>query len=656
MLLLLHSLLWGVTQGCTCLIVTKGASAENANMVTQNDDAGGGTVDLRLTPVPAADWPIGSKRPVYQPVNGYPRFVTKSMGPHYYPVDGQKESTPLGYIDQVPHTYGYWANHYGIINEKGLAMGESTCGARTAGWPSSKPYGFNMMGIEVMSHIGLERCATARCAIQTMGDLAVQYGFWSDDSGNPERPGYGDSAESLGICDKEECWVFFVLTGPRNASAVWAAQRIPDGHVSIIANSISIRKIDLNDKDTYMASPNIYSAAEEMGFWYPESGIEFDFFRVYGNQDSVDDLNTATILSLYSGRRIWRVQSKAAPSLPLNPSWGQSAWPPTYQVSVMAERKFGIDDVWLLMRDYYQDTSYDLSQGLAAGPFHSPLRYDGPSYGMDGEWERGIYIFRNMFSHVAVLRDLPSPLAPIFYYALDNSVSSVYVPFFAATKTVPSSYLAVKESVYDSNSMFWVFNVVGNFVHLRFDRMIIDVRKEQRSLENIGKAMVQRLTASSLAGTLKEPVATAAAEQIQHAAYVQDAWRALRNRLFEKFSNGWVTTGERWPWQQEMAGYPVWWLKIVDWVEFPRDGVLPLVTKQLMAKEAAKRAANPATFFSLNSPTSPGLFVSYLTLMVSVMCLVGLGVVSWKRATERGGNTSVLSFAGVRRFMYASLD
>lgn len=99
-------------------------------------------------------------------------------------------------------------------------MGESTCGSRTIGWASNVAYGKNWMGIEELSQIGLERCATARCALQTMGDLAVRYGFWSEDAASPDAPGYADGGESLGVCDKQECWVFHVLTGPQNASAV----------------------------------------------------------------------------------------------------------------------------------------------------------------------------------------------------------------------------------------------------------------------------------------------------------------------------------------------------------------------------------------------------------------------------------------------------
>ena len=74
----------------------------------------------------------------------------------------------------------------------------------------------------------------------------------SEDSGVPTAPGYNDSAESLAVCDPMECWIFNVLTGLDGKGAIWAAQRVPDDHVTIIPNTMTIRVIDLEDKDNFM--------------------------------------------------------------------------------------------------------------------------------------------------------------------------------------------------------------------------------------------------------------------------------------------------------------------------------------------------------------------------------------------------------------------
>lgn len=78
-----------------------------------------------------------------------------------------------------------------------------------------------------------------------------------------------------------QVWIFHVMAGPNNASAVWAAQRVPDDEVAVIANGLMIREMDLEDTDNFMASPNVLTAAIEAGFWDPEGGKPFDFTAAY---------------------------------------------------------------------------------------------------------------------------------------------------------------------------------------------------------------------------------------------------------------------------------------------------------------------------------------------------------------------------------------
>lgn len=270
-----------------------------------------------------------------------------------------------------------------MMNEKQLAIGESTCSARTVGWPlDAGPFGHNLFGIAELSKVALERCTSARCAIQTMGDLAVEYGFFSEDSGHPESPGYGDAAETLGIADAlGETWIFHILTGVGNASAIWAAQRVPATQVSVVANAFMIRKIDFRDTQNFMTSPRMKSIAETQGWYTPKTndeGDDFDFTAVFGYDPP------GPLYPLYAGRRVWRVYDVLAPSLALDPTVGILMSTPTYPFAITPDVPVTLDRVMALLRDYYQNTTYDLSRGLAAGPFQNPIRYDGSPKNVSG--------------------------------------------------------------------------------------------------------------------------------------------------------------------------------------------------------------------------------------------------------------------------------
>merc|ERR1719506_2996859 len=120
-----------------------------------------------------------------------------------------------------------------------------------------------------------------------MGQIAVEQGFYSTDSGDPKQPAYTGSSECLLLADaeKDELWIFNVMTGKNNASAIWAAERVPDNHVTAVGNSFTIRKMNLTDSSKWLYSPKVSALAEEMGWWSPseESSPEiFDFFGAYG--------------------------------------------------------------------------------------------------------------------------------------------------------------------------------------------------------------------------------------------------------------------------------------------------------------------------------------------------------------------------------------
>ncbi|OQS01962.1 peptidase [Thraustotheca clavata] len=548
-----------VIDGCTIVAVTKAASIDNTSLTAHTDDTGGGAVDLRLVHVPAMDHPPNSTRFVYGFHPGYPRLVTTTRGPMYVPLENQALSIPLGGIPQINHTFAYFDHDYGIMNEKQLSIAESTCSARTVGWPIDLPYGYNLFSIAELTKIALERCESARCAVQTMGDLAVKYGFYSTDSDTPEKPGYDDSAEALSVSDKfGETWIFHVLTGPQNASAVWAAQRVPDGHLTAVANFFTIREMNLTDKDNYMASDNVISFAKEMNWWRSEDG-PFDFTKAYAQEFS------GPVVPLYGGRRIWRIFDWFAPSLQLDSTLGSLPNIPTYPFSLKPDKLVTLESLMELLKDHYEGTEYDMTIGLAAGPFGSPIRYDSNGATTHGGWERSISMHRTLFSFVLQSAEtLPSlnSLGGTMWFGQSAPHGTLYVPFSSTQKSIPKPFLVGSQSHFKIDSLWWVFTFVNNWSYLRFNVINAEVRKVALTYQQQLIATRNEFYKSDTTIEVFEKWNHDITNEILH------NWWNLAWRLVSTYSDGFQTLGEESN-EMHVLGYPDWWLNATEYRVWP---------------------------------------------------------------------------------------
>jgi dipeptidase len=259
----------------------------------------------------------------------------------YLPISNQTEFKPIGYIPQVGETFAYFEETYGIMNEKQVATAESTCSSMY----SSSPVGSGgqaLLSIDALSQIAMERATNARDAIQIIGGLAEKYGFYGS-SHSMEGAG-----ESLMIADPKEGWVFQILADPTGTSAMWAAQRVPDDQVTVVANMFTIREVYLNDTDNYMASKTLYSIAEQQGLIKPGEILDFTKHLSDGEYGHL----------YYSGRRMWRAFTLIAPSqaafLPAN--YTNLKPKAVYPFSIKPDKLLTVTDVFAIFRDYLRGT------------------------------------------------------------------------------------------------------------------------------------------------------------------------------------------------------------------------------------------------------------------------------------------------------------
>lgn len=131
----------------------------------------------------------------------------------------------------MEETYALIEAGYGIMNEHQVAIGESTCASKLYAFPSTHG-GKARIEVSQMSEIALERTKTAADAVKLMGKLAEELGFYAADwtGGDASK---GEGGEALTVIDPNEAWVFHVCADDTGTSAVWVAQRVPEGHVSI---------------------------------------------------------------------------------------------------------------------------------------------------------------------------------------------------------------------------------------------------------------------------------------------------------------------------------------------------------------------------------------------------------------------------------------
>ncbi|MBM3284652.1 MAG: hypothetical protein FJY81_02155, partial [Candidatus Aminicenantes bacterium] len=243
------------SDGCTVVLVGKDASTDGSVMTTHTADCG--VCDWTWRHVPASAYPPDSKRKIYHisQIRTWP------------PEEGLKwdlylkDCTGLE-IPQVSRTFAFHHGVFGYMNEHQLAIGESTIGNVRK---ISNPTPAARIDITMLTLLAMERCRTAREAIQFMGGLAERYGY-----------GFHDGGEMLAVADPHEVWVFEIMpVGPLwtpesgKPGAVWCAQRVPDDHVSVCPNESRIGEIDFSNKDYFMASEHVVSFAIEQGLYDP---------------------------------------------------------------------------------------------------------------------------------------------------------------------------------------------------------------------------------------------------------------------------------------------------------------------------------------------------------------------------------------------------
>ncbi len=553
----------GVLSGwaCTTIIVTPGATESGAMFVTHSDD--GHLSDARLMRVPAMDHPAGRMRPVFYDAVSigvlpqyasfeYNRYTGPFRGPDYVLPDAP-QTEAIGFIPQVAHTYAYFDGNYGIMNEHQLMFGECTDGSKTDG---ALPGPHRLFYSAELARVALERCKTAREAVELIGHLIDTYGF------------YG-TGETLPVADPKEGWVIEMVPGPENEPSLWVAQRVPDGEVFVAANQFRIRDVDPANRDQ-LFSTNLHAVAQAQGWWKPEDGL-LDWLKTV----SLGEYNHP----YYSLRRVWRLMDLLAPSKQFSP-WVEDGYTRAYPFSIKPDKKLSRTDVMALHRDHYEGTEFDMTKGVAAGPYGCPYRFLGPydasgdvakpDQKREGAWERPLSVYYCTYAFVCEGRSwLPDPIGGLLWFGNGKPAETCFTPFYAGITEIPKPFKTGDPRLFSRDSAFWAFKLVENWAALNYQDIHADIVAKREVLEKDLDESIIAADAQALEIYKEDP------EKVR--AWLTDfskntagntflAWQGFGDRLIARYADG----GMNYPGKlNDKLGYPKEWLQQTSWPNGP---------------------------------------------------------------------------------------
>ena len=527
---------FNLAKPCTNFLISKGATVDGSTMITYAADSHVLYGELYFRP--AKDYPENTMMDIYE----------WDTGKH------------LGEILQARHTYSVVGN----MNEYQVAIGETTYGGRAELEDSTAVVDYGSL-----MYITLQRAKTAREAIKTMAKLVEEYGYYSE-------------GESFSISDPNEVWIMEMIgKGTKmvpvgkgknvkminaNKGAVWVARRVPDGYICGHANQARITTFPQNDTANCLYAKDVISFARQMGYY---SGDDKDF----SFSDTYAPVNFEG--ARFCEARVWSGFRKVNDDMDQYEDYikGENL-KHRMPLWVKTKKKLTLQDVYGLMRDYFQGTDLDMTKDVGAGPYKCIVRWRPLTWEVDGKTyfnERAISTQQTGFSFVAQSRSwLPNPIGGILWFGVDDTYSTVYSPMYCGITKVPESYAVGNGSMmeFSETSGFWVFNQVSNFAYTRYDSMIPEIQKKQKELEGFYIACTPAVDAAAedLYKKDKDLALAYLTNYSDNAGnHTVAEWKNLYHYLFTKYMDGNIKV--KVPGQQnpslEQPGYSKEWYKMI---------------------------------------------------------------------------------------------
>ena len=442
----------GTCQACFSIVVGKNASTDRCVIVAHNEDDAAPQI-VNHHKVPRRSYPPGSA-------------VKLRNG---------------GSMEQVEQTWAYlWSEMPGLsfsdsyVNEWGVTVASDNCPSR-----EDKAELTNGGIGYMLRRLVAERARTAREGVLLAGKLV-------------ERFGYVDSGRTYIIADPNEGWLCCVVNGKH-----WLAQRVPDDEVAMVANTYTIRAVNLLNKASCLASADIVEYAKSRGWYHSQTDGPFDFAKVYASPQAASHPNN--IGRQWSGLScITRDKLEPGPNLPF---------------SVVPKHKLSALEAMQILR---HDKESEPASAAADSPFLCALCNGGTQTSFVTQVRRGV----------------PLDIGIVYWVCLASPRTSFFIPFHFGISDFPGGFRLESQRptnefyesrvhapfAANSQEAFWVFSSFREQIDRRGSTAVGAVKDQAQRLEREAVA-------------LQKPVEEAALR-----LYPSD--KAAAVRLLENYSKG----------------------------------------------------------------------------------------------------------------------
>lgn len=388
---------------CTTVIVGKKASINGSTMIARNCDAERCNIPVKFVVVPAKN----EEQTFHSYVTGLDIPLPNSAMRY--------QMAP--FVDYKRHgQFGECG-----INSANVAMSATESLYGNPQVLALDPLVKNGIGEDALLSIVLPFIHSAREGVEYLGHLIAIYG----------------SHEGNGIIfsDKNEVWYMEIPTGH-----YWAATKLPENRVAVIANQVAEQNIDFEDTDNYLWAAGLKEFIDQNDLNPDNDG--YNFRHIFGTNNARDHC--------YNTPRVWFGQNYL----------GHRASSPTsdnLDFTFKPNRKLKHEDIGYILSSHYNETIFD------------PLSSTDKK--ADKTRFRPIAMARCAESHILEIRNnVPDEYSAITWFNFAPTTFNPYVPFYANANGTSDSYNNTSDS-YNISEAYWLSRTIASLIQPSYNEM-----------------------------------------------------------------------------------------------------------------------------------------------------------------------------------------